>query len=109
MNQIELIERPGRPVPVSPPAGFYRDRHGMRELVQPILPGAVGGIMEVLKRGPMGRRELHLMACPYLDAHTLGKHLSMLIELGFVHAKHQFHAQLWEEPVLYSLAGSGKR
>jgi len=106
MNQIELIERPRRPVPVNPPAGYYRDRHGMRELVQPILPRAVGGIMQALKRGPMGRRELHLMACPYLDAHTLGKHLDMLVQQGFVTEKHQFNHQLWEEPVLYSLAGS---
>lgn len=106
MNQIELIERPRRPVPENPPAGHYRDRQGFRELMLPILPKAVGGIMEALKRGPMGRRELHLMACPYLNYYTLGKHLDMLDQHGFVVVTHNFNRQLWEEPTVYSLAGS---
>ncbi|MFL1404231.1 hypothetical protein ACJO2E_02660 [Marinobacter sp. M1N3S26] len=109
MNQIELIERPRPPAPANPPAGHYRDRYGIRELMQPILPKAVGAIMEALKRGPMGRRELHLMSCPYLNSHTLGKHLDMLSQQGFVIVTHNFNRQLWEEPVVYSLAGSDNR
>tara|TARA_Y100001933_G_scaffold241789_1_gene268823 strand:+ start:1153 stop:1494 length:342 start_codon:yes stop_codon:yes gene_type:complete len=106
MNQMALIEMPKAAAPFIPPAGYYLDRHGMRELVQPIIPGVVSGIMRALKRGAAGRQELHRAACPYICSHTLGKHLGMLIQTGFVTETHNFNAQLWEEPALYSLAGA---
>lgn len=109
MNQMALIEMPKAAGPVIPSAGYYLDRPGMRELVQPIIPGVVSGIMRALKRGAAGRQELHRAACPYICSHTLGKHLDMLIQTGFVTETHNFNAQLWEEPALYSLAGGNAR